>query len=472
MNRIALVAGPLFGILAWLTFDPSIIGVSDMSRPGAIVTGLLVWMAIWWATQVVDLAITGLLPVIVLTIFNIGSTQEILSPYANDVIFLFAGGCTIGLAIERHGLGQRLIAFVLRHVGHSPSRIVAGFLIATSLLSAWVSNMASAAIMLPLASAAVACFARVSIEKPEHTRAFHNFERAVFLAVAYGASIGGVMTLLGSPPNPIAAEWLRANGSKMDFLSWSMIGVPTALVMMAATYIVFSVMFPTKGLASSSITLPMNHGHMTRAAKMTIVIFVAAIIAWIGSPFIKLWLPDVKLRDGMIAITAALLLFIIPEKKGSNDAIVPWSQTAHLPWGIFVLFGGGLCLADAMQRTGVSNTVAQSFTGLSVVPAPLLLFIIVITLIFASEIASNTALVATAVPIVGAMAPGLGIPTERLVVACALAASYAFMLPVGTPPSALVFATGRVPLKQMMRVGFVLNMCAAIIITVACSFLA
>ena len=173
-----------------------------MSASAAIVAGLLVWMAIWWATQVVDLAITGLLPVIVLSIFNIGSTQEILSPYANDVIFLFAGGCTIGLAIERHGLGQRLIAFVLGHVGHSPMRIMAGFLIATSLLSAWVSNMASAAIMLPLASAAVACFAIVSIEKPEHRRAFHNFERAVFLAVGYGASIGGVMTLLGSPPIP------------------------------------------------------------------------------------------------------------------------------------------------------------------------------------------------------------------------------------------------------------------------------
>ena len=365
MKRITLLAGPLLGTLAWFAFDPSQIGVSDMSRPGAIVMGLLVWMAIWWATQVVDLAITGLLPVIVLTIFNIGSTQEILSPYANDVIFLFAGGCTIGFAIERHGLGQRFIAFVLRHVGHSPARIIAGFLIATSLLSAWVSNMASAAIMLPLASAAVACFASVSIEKPEHARAFHNFERAVFLAVAYGASIGGVMTLLGSPPNPIAAEWLRANGSKMDFLRWSMIGAPTALVMMAATLIVFSVMFPTKGLASSSITLPVNHGPMTRAAKMTIVIFIAAIIAWVGAPFIKSWLPNLMLRDGMIAITAAVLLFIIPESKGSDDAIVPWSQTARLPWGIFVLFGGGLCLADAMQRTGLSNAVAQSFTALS-----------------------------------------------------------------------------------------------------------
>lgn len=472
MKRFALLAGPLFGTIAWFVFDPARLGVSDLSTAAAIVTGLLVWMAIWWATQVVDLAITGLLPVIVLTVFNIGSTQEILSPYANDVIFLFAGGCTLGLAIERHGLGQRLITFVLRHVGHSPTQIVAGFLIATSLLSAWVSNMASAAIMLPLASAAVACFAVVSIEKPEHVRAFHNFERAVFLAVAYGASIGGVMTLLGSPPNPIAAEWLRANGSSMDFLRWSMIGAPTALVMMAATLIVFRVMFPMRGLASTSITLPVSHQPMTRAAKMTIVIFVAAILAWVGSPLIKSWLPELKLRDGMIAITAAVLLFIIPEKKGGDDAIIPWSQTARLPWGIFVLFGGGLSLADAMQRTGVSNAVAQSFTGLTVVPAPILLFIIVISLIFASEIASNTALVATAVPLVGAMAPGLGIPTERLVVACALAASYAFMLPVGTPPSALVFATGRVPLKEMMRVGFVLNMCAAIIITVACSILA
>ncbi len=472
MKRFALLPGPLVGALAWLIFDPTMFGASDISRSGAIVTGLLVWMSIWWVTQVVDLAITGLLPVIVLTVFNIGSTKEILSPYANDVIFLFAGGCTIGFAIERHGLSQRFISFVLSYLGHSPLRVVAGFLIATSLMSSCVSNMACAAIMLPMASAAIASFAGISIEKPEHTRAFHNFERAVFLAVGYGASIGGVMTLLGSPPNPIAAEWLRANGSNMDFLRWSMIGAPTAIVMMAATFVVFSVVFPMKGLASVSISLPVSHAPLTRAAKITILIFSLAICAWVGSPFLKSWLPNLVLRDGTIAIAAALLLFIIPEKRGGADAVVPWSQTARLPWGIFVLFGGGLSLADAMQRTDVSAAIAQSFVGLSAVPAPLLLFTIVISLIFASEIASNTALTATAVPIVGAMAPGLGIPTERLVVACALAASYAFMFPVGTPPNALVFATGRVPLREMLRVGFVLNLCAAIIITLACLALA
>ncbi|MCE9620654.1 MAG: DASS family sodium-coupled anion symporter [Planctomycetes bacterium] len=472
MKRAVFLAGPLLGVLVWFVLGPSGMTGAGLSSNGAIVAGLLAWMAAWWATQAVDLAITGLLPVIVLSLFNIGTTQDILSPYANDIIFLFAGGCTIGFAIERHGLGQRFIAFVLSHIGHSPGRIIAGFLIATSLLSAWVSNTASAAIMLPLAMAAVACFAGGAGEKPEHHRAFLNFERAVLLAVAYGASIGGVMTLLGSPPNPIAAEWLRANGSGMDFLQWSMIGVPTAAVMMIATQIVFRVMCPMKGLSATAISLPVPRGPMSRAARITVVIFACAIVAWVGAPFLKMWIPQLKLRDGMIAIAAAVLLFIIPEKKGSGEAIVPWALTGRLPWGVFILFGGGLSLADAMQSTGVSDAVARSLSGLAVVPAPILLFLVVTMLIFASEIASNTALVATAVPIVGAMAPGLGIPTEKLVVAATLGASFAFMLPVGTPPSALIFSTGRVPMREMLRVGFVLDLCAAAIITVMCSILA
>jgi sodium-dependent dicarboxylate transporter 2/3/5 len=465
MNRVAFLSGPTLGAATWFVLGPAGWTAVGLSPHGAIVAGLLVWMAIWWATQAVDLAITGLLPVIVLPLCDIGSAQEVLSPYASDIIFLFAGGCTIGFAIERHGLGERFIAFILGHIGHSPGRVVAGFLVATALLSAFVSNM------LPLASAAVARFAAPHGGRAEHPRAFLHLERATLLGVAYGASIGGVMTLLGSPPNPIAAEWLRANGTGMDFARWSAIGVPAGAAMLAATFVVFRVMLPTKGLDAASIRLPVPRGPMTRAALVTIVVFACAVAAWLGAPLLRLWNPQLKLREGTVAVAAAVLLFIIPQGKGSHETIVPWSDTAKLPWGVFILFGGGLCLADAMQSTGVSDAVARSLAGLSAVPPTILLFLVVAALIFASEIASNTALTATAVPIVGAMAPGLGIPVERLVVAATLGASFAFIMPVGTPPNALIFSTGRVPMREMLRVGFVLNICAAVIITAVCSML-
>ncbi len=444
-----------------------------LSSAGGVSLGLLAWMAIWWGTQAVDLAVTGLLPVLVLPLTGTTSVEQALVPFANEVIFLFAGGSVIGIAIARHGLGERLLAMLLSFVGDSQWAIVASFLCVTAAISAWVSNTATAAMMLPLAAAAVSFYSSGGGDSAAHAKALPHFRCAVLLAVAYGASIGGVMTLLGSPPNAIAAEWIDGNGGTMEFLHWSSIGVPVAVAMLLSVLVIFRFAFPLRGLVHppKSSTLHITTQPLSRGAKVTLLIFVSAVLLWVASPLIKKHLPGVHISDGIIAIAAAFALFLLPQARGSRTPLVPWPETRALPWGVFILFGGGLSLADSMQRTGVSAAIASTVGGVSGVPEFAIVGVVVTALIFASEIGSNTALTATAVPIVGAMAPGLGISPEKLVIAATLGASCAFMLPVGTPPNALVYSTGHVPQREMIRVGFMLNLCAAVVITALCSLL-
>lgn len=475
-RAVALVAGPALGALGWIWWHPSA-GGSDLSPAGAAVVGMLIWMSIWWATQAVNLAITGLLPIVVFPLAGVAPTEQVLPPYANDVIFLFAGGCVIAFAIERHGLGERFTSMVLSRVGHAPGRVIAGFMVTTALVSAWVSNTAATAMMLPLAMAAIAWFAAAQPAEGENgptvdRRPMRQFQQAVLLAVAYGASIGGAMTLLGSPPNPIAAEWIRESGGSMTFAKWASFGVPLGLSMIAASLIAFRILFPCTGLRAPARDAAAfaERAPMTRAAWISLAVFACAAVAWVASPLLAPW-TGVRLRDGQIAVAAAVVLLAVPAGRGTAATVVPWSDIGRLPLGVFLLFGGGLALADAMQRTGVSDAIAASLTGLGTLSPPLLILIVVLVLVFASEIASNTALTATAVPIVGAMAAGLGVPAERLVIAAALGASYAFMLPVGTPPNAIVYATGCVPVRSMLRAGLVLNIIAAAMVTVVCLLL-
>ncbi len=479
MPRIAaLIAGPAMGVVLWMLCEPARgadglpVAGSPFSPQGAIVMGLLAWMAIWWATQAVELGVTALLPVVFLPLLGVASVEKTLSPFANDLIFLFGGGCIIGLAIERHGLGERLLHWVLAKIGRSPGRVIVAFLIVTASISAWVSNTATTLMMLPLAMAALALYSRGIDRNGHHGRALANFEKGVLLSVCYGATIGGVITLLGSAPNPIAAEWIRASGGSMSFLRWSSVALPIAVLMMAVAVVVFRVMLPTRGLpVPSHDPAARDPVPMTRAAWVTIAVFALAVVGWIGGPFVKEAWPAIQIRDGLVGIVAAMLLLTIPAAKGSATAVVPWSKLERVPWGVFIVFGGGLSLADAMQATGVSKTVAMWVAGMGSVPEIVAIGAVVAALVFSSEIASNTALTATAVPIVGAVAPGLGVGSDTLVVAAAMGASLAFMLPVGTPPNALVYATGRVGVRDMLRVGLVLNIASIIISTIVCRFL-
>ena len=458
-------AGPLIGGMLVALTHPAALGAGGLQAPASWTLGLLAWMAIWWMTHAAELAVTSLLPVILLPMIGVQPFREVAANYADQVIFLFAGGATLGWALERHGLSARFVGAMLSVAGRSPAMVVAALLVAAACVSAFVSNLATTAAMLPLA-AGIASRAQAlpGTEPAAAERARRNLGIAALLAIAYGSSIGGGATIVGSPPNPIAAEYLAERGEPIDFVGWLAVGVPAAALMSLAAIMVLLRMLPVRGieLVPDDRTAAMP---WTWQARATLAVFAATVLTWTtGRAWPAGWRPA-ELTDGAVAITAAALLMLIPARDGTHARVVPWRAVRELPWGVFILFGGGLAIADAMQDTGLSEAIGRSLAGLGGAHPVVALAALVGVMVFASEVASNTALTATAVPIVGALAPTIGLPVRTAVLAATFGASYAFMLPVGTPPNALVFATGRVPQPVMMRVGLVLNLAAIALLT-------
>jgi sodium-dependent dicarboxylate transporter 2/3/5 len=424
----------------------------------AAVAGLVAWMAVWWLTEAVELAVTALLPVILLPLLGIGTFAEVARHYADNVIFLFAGSCVLGSALERHGVSERFVRTLLRVAGERPVPVLAALLLASACISGFVSNMATTAMMLPLALAAAArCRSQPGVTAEGAARAGAHFASAAVLAVAYGSTIGGAATLIGSPPNMIAANWLQGQGHEIDFARWARVGVPIALTVVPLTLLVLSRLLPMHG-----VVIPPSRGEratpLSAAAWITSGVFAAAVACWSSQP---LWPPAWRvpgLTDGGVAIAAAVALMILPGGGGRTGPVVPWSITRELPWGVLLLFGGGLALSDAMQRSGLASAIGASVGQWGTLHPALTTVMLVGTLCFASEIASNTALTATAIPILGPLAGSLGMTPRALAMATALAASYAFMLPVGTPPNALAYGTGRVTMRTMIRVGLLVDL--------------
>lgn len=463
--RIGLVAGPLVGAALLVWTHPGLGAHGGLGADACWTLGLLGWMAIWWMTQAVSLAVTSLLPILFFPLLGIGTFQESAVQYTDSVIFLFAGGTVLGFALERHGLSVRLTRGLLALAGRSPGMVVGALFASAAVISAFVSNTATTAMMLPMAiGVAASALARPGTDAATARRGAANFAIACLLAIAYGSTVGGVMTIIGSPPNAIAAKYLNESGTPVEFVEWASFGVPVALLVGPLAVMTLLFMLPARG-----IMLP-PHGAtpappMRAASWLTLAVFATTVFIWVTAP---IWPPQLRpaaLTDGGVAIGAAIALFMLPATLRPFTPLMDWSVAKKLPWEVFILFGGGLALAAAMQRTGLSQSIGQSFVGLASLPAPLVIGSVVIALVFASEIASNTALTATAVPILGAMAPALGLSPQQIVIPAAFGASYAFMLPVGTPPNAMVFATGRVPAGTMLRVGLVLNLLGAVVVT-------
>lgn len=487
IRMAGLVGGPLAAAVLVCLMHPGLGGMGNLGGPATMALGLLAWMALWWMTTAVPLAATSLLPLLVLPATQVATLPQAAAPYANSIIFLFAGGAALGLALERTGLSGRFAALVMRAAGSTPSRLVSGLFIASGILSAWMSNTATAAMMLPVAMAAVHRARSVALPGPGSDAALRNLAVAALLAVAYGSSAGGLITLIGSPPNAIAADWLRENGVEMGFARWMAFSLPVAAVFTPLAIAALLMCNPVRGLSFASPrgsgaagerdmaadspkpSVAADHPPMDRAARVTLAIFIFTALAWVLHRFV----PGLRGRvdDATFAVLAALLLLGLPLRFSPWRTVLPVSALRELPWGVLILFGGGLSLAEAMERSGLSASIGSGLGSLGDLPTPLLIAGIVGALVLASEVASNTALAATAVPIVGALAPALGLPPEKLVLPAAYGASYAFMLPVGTPPNAMVFATGRVPLRRMMGTGMVLNAIGVAVITLMASLL-
>jgi len=479
---LGLCLGPVAALTVWMALGAtdapqSSASSTQLSREGAIVLALIVWMAVWWLTQAVELSTTALLPLLVLPVTGVTTSfAEAAAPFANEIIFLFAGGCLLAVALERHGISRRVAVTMLAFAGPRPAMIVGVFMLAAAVISAFVSNTACVAMMMPLGLAAASQADAVAPEQPDRARRLNLFATAVLLAIAYGANIGGSLTLIGSPPNAIAAQLLRGSGTEIDFVGWLRFSAPTVAVFLPlAWFLLAFVLVPVRrlslgGAVSVSAAPPrISMTSMTRAGWFTLAVFAITVTLWVSMP----WLPAQLrvLRDAGVAVFAGVALLLVPLGRDPGSTALSWRDAGKLPWGVFILFGGGLSIAAAMERHGVAIWLSRAFHELSGSPEIIVIVVIVLVIIFMTELASNTAIAATAIPVLLALAPALGMPSERLVIPAAFAASWAFMLPVGTPPNALVYATGRIPAMTMARVGFVLNIVAAIVITIAASIL-
>jgi sodium-dependent dicarboxylate transporter 2/3/5 len=494
VRRVGLVAGPVLALVCYLALPTEFIDgsgkVVPFLHPGRATLAMLVWMALWWMTEAVDIEVTALLPIVAFPLAGIMSIEEAAAPYSSSVVYLFLGGFVLALAIQRCGLDRRIAFVTLRLVGTTPGRLVAGMLATCAFLSMWISNTAAAAMMVPIAIAVVDLVVRTKSGSrfdpkkgiPADRVDERNFATALVLAIAYGASIGGVATLIGSPPNGIAARFIaQTYGIEVTFLKWLAIGLPLTIVFLPVVWFILvrvafrSRLGPVEGGREYLDAELAKLGPLSRGERAVLVVFLATIFLWITRP----WVVAIKfgvvqpfggLTDAGVAMIAAMALFLIPVGGKTGLRAMDWSYAVQLPWGVLLLFGGGLSLAAATEATGVAAFIGSLTHHLGGLPAIVVVLAIVTVTVFASELTSNTAQVALMLPLLAAAAPGFGVPPALLLIPCTLAASLAFMMPVGTPPNAIVFGTGLVKIPQMVRAGLMLNLSAIAVVTLFAYF--
>jgi sodium-dependent dicarboxylate transporter 2/3/5 len=463
------------------------------------VAAIATLMAVWWMTEAIPLAATSLLPIVLIPMLTERTVGETTAPYASSIVFLFLGGFLIAIAMEKWNLHRRVALLTLRRVGVEPTRIVLGLMLATGFLSMWVSNTATTLMMLPIGLSVLALVTEragpdaVTIPEHEHHHLGHvdpirddnlrRFGVCLVLAIAWSASMGGLGTLLGSPPNAIVAGYAADElGRNIGFLQWMMLGTPLALVFILIGWVMMTRVLYRFDLAEVPGGRQMidaeiaKLGALSQGEKMVMIVFGSAAFLWVV-PGLLASIPGVSLGwfgemdDTAIAIAAGIAMFIMPA-RGRREMVLNWKDAEDgLPWGVLLLFGGGLSLASAVAATGLDEWFGQQVTGLGVLSMVFLVAAVVAIILFLTEITSNTATAATFIPVLGGVAVGIDADAMTLLIPAAFAATCAFMLPVGTPPNAIVFGTGAVTIAQMARGGFVLNIIGIVLITAFCYLL-
>ncbi len=472
-------AGPALALIVFWLLPNESLGpdgqLISLGSAGRSTGGIALWMAVWWMTEAIPVYATALVPLAVLPLVGAASMKAAAAPYGHELIFLFMGGFILALAMERWGLHRRAAFLTLRIVGSRPTNVIGGFMLASAALSMWVSNTATAIMMLPVALSVVDLVQRGS--GTEDSPAHEDFGIALLLGIAYAASIGGVGTLIGTPPNLFLASFLQSElGIEISFVRWMGVGLPLVCLFLPITWwLLTRVLFRVpatriEGGGSIVADALARMGPLGAGERATLVVFLATSSCWIFRPLLQeVVIFDVQpfsgLSDAGIAMLAALTLFLIPVDRSAGEFAMDWETAVRLPWGLLVLFGGGLSLAAAIRSNGVGEYLGSQLLGVAGIPTPLIVMVVVALMIFLTELTSNTATTATLVPILAALAPGFGVSPLLLAVPAAIAASCAFMLPVATPPNAVVFGSGRVSIPQMSRAGLALNLIGIVLIT-------
>jgi solute carrier family 13 (sodium-dependent dicarboxylate transporter), member 2/3/5 len=466
-RRLAgLILGPV-ALGALLLLPPPPLMDPDAWRTTAIAA----LMAVWWISEAIPIPATAMLPLALFPILDVASFEAAAAPYANPIIFLFLGGFVIAQAMQRWELHRRVALRVIGAVGTRPVPLIGGFMIAAAFLSMWISNTATAVMMLPIGLSVIQ-LAGVADEDDtvdgDSTDA--NFAVALMLGIAYACSIGGLGTLIGTPPNAfLAGYFAEHHGVDIGFGQWMLIGIPVVLVGLPIAWLLLTRwIYPVRRRelpgGRDAIRQQLRELHApSRGEKLVAVVFVGTALAWVTRPWLESWAPG--LSDEGIAITAALLLFLLPVDLRKGEFVLDWDSARGLPWGVLILFGGGLSLAGAITDTGLADWIGGRLTamGLETLPILVILLLIAAIVIFLTELMSNTAAAAAFLPILAALAVGIGEPPLLLAVPAALAASCAFMMPVATPPNAIVYGSSFISVPQMVRAGIFLNLTFAVL---------
>ena len=428
------------------------------------------WMAIWWATEAVPVPVTAFLPLVTFDLLGISSVKETASQYAHPIIYLFLGAFILALAVERWNLHKRIALLILMRTGTNGRRLVGGFMLVSAFLSMWVSNTSTTMMLLPIALS-VAGVVLANVDDLDDKQK-SDFQTALLLGLAFSASIGGLATLIGTPTNALFAAVMRETyGMEITFLTWMFVGIPVSTVLLplawyVLTHWIFVVKIPASQSAHSHLSeLNTEIGKMSLPEKRVSLIFLAVIVGWVlRGPLSSLF--DINgLSDTGIAMTGALLLFVLPSGDQIQSRLMTWPDLDRLPWGVLILFGGGLSLASAISSTGLAGWLGESLSPLSDHGVLLLVIVATMLVIFLTELTSNVATTATFLPVIGAMAVQAGVDPLVLCVPITLAASCAFMLPVATPPNAIVFSSNLITIPQMIRAGFLLNLISVLLIS-------
>ena len=459
-KHIGLFAGIAACLL--LLFVPPPAGMKVEAWRTAAVAAL---MAIWWVTEAIPIAATALVPLVLFPLLGIASMNAAAAPYANPVIFLFLGGFLLAAAFQRSGLHRRVALAIVASVGTRPDRLVLGFLTATAAISLWVSNTATVVMLLPLAMPVIALVCGEGEQRKDDP-----FEPALLLALAYGASLGGIGTLIGTPPNALFAGFMaETHGVRVSFVRWMLLGVPLVVISVPIAWLILTRVVHRVGRTPNDATAETVRaqrqalGPVSRGEKIVGTVVLLAAVAWITQPLLARVVPAIS--DAGIAMTAAVLLFLLPLER--ERPALDWASAEALPWGVLLLFGGGLSLADAIQRTELSLWLGGALVGLRAVTVFLVIVLVTTLIVAISELASNTATAAAFLPLVSSLAVAIGADSLQLTVAATLAASCGFMLPVGTPPNAIVFGAGRITIPQMARAGFLIDLMMIVLVSVA-----
>ncbi|MEM9887296.1 MAG: SLC13 family permease [Bacteroidota bacterium] len=464
--QIGLILGPVLFFATLFFFHPT-----GLSKEANAVLATTLWMATWWITEALPISVTALLPIVLFPLAGALDIKSTTAAFGHKYIFLYMGGFVIAIAIERWNLHKRIALNIINFIGADVSKIILGFMLATAFMSMWISNTATSVMMLPIAMAIIVQLKDNPATKENETLIFG---KALMLAIAYSASIGGIATLIGTPPNLVLAGIVEElYGIELSFAQWFKFGLPISLVLLFICW---------QYLTKSAFTFTQNEfpggraevkrllkslGKMGYEEKIVLSVFILTAFLWIARSFLQKFLP--ALDDTIIAIFSGILLFLLPTQQADRK-IITWQEAVKMPWGVILLFGGGMALAEGFRSSGLAAWIGTQMTLLQGLNVLLLLVFIIAAVNFLTEITSNLATTAMLLPILAPMAYSLGIHPYTLMVAATLAASCAFMLPVATPPNAVVFGSGYLRISDMVKTGIWMNLISILLLTLMVYF--